>query len=108
MRAFFHHPDLAVALDDLRLDLADLFVHQVAPILFAVDDRFARFLHATGAERIGLPRPAERRLGLFPGLQQRLIRPFRRERWIRIVLVEMLDRVKGDRGGFCTGPSPWI
>ena len=86
--AFLHHPDLAVALDDLRFDLADLLVHQVAPILLAADDRFARFFHAARAQRIGLPRPAECRLGLLPRLQQRLIRPLGREGWIRIVLVE--------------------
>ena len=48
--AFFHHPDLAIALDDLRLNLADLFVHQVGPILRAIDDRLASFLHAIRAE----------------------------------------------------------
>ena len=46
MRAILHHPDLAVALDDLRLDFADLLVHQVAPVFFAGDDGFARFFHA--------------------------------------------------------------
>ena len=66
LRAVFHHPDLAIALDDLRLDLADLLAHQIAPILFTGDDRFARFLHASGAERIGLPWETERRLGLLP------------------------------------------
>ena len=92
--AFFHHPDLAVALDDLRLDLADLLVDQVGPVLLAVHDGVARFLHAVGAERVRRARPAERGLGLLPGLQQRLIGPFRREGWIGIVLVEELNRVE--------------
>ena len=82
--ALLHHPDLAVALDNLRLDLADLLVHQVGPVLLAIDDRFARFFHAVRAERVGRARPAERRLGFLPGLEQRLIGPFRRERRVRV------------------------
>ncbi len=34
--ALFHHPDLAIALDNLRFDFADFFVHEVGPILLAV------------------------------------------------------------------------
>ncbi len=34
--ALLHHPDLAVALDDLRLDFADLFVDEIGPILLAI------------------------------------------------------------------------
>src|SRR5580704_2041132 len=30
--AFFHHPNLAIAFDDLSFNLADLFVYQVGPI----------------------------------------------------------------------------
>src|ERR1700722_5220312 len=77
LRTVFYHPDLAVALDDLRLDLADFLAHQIAPIFFTGDDRFARFFHARGAERIGLPRETQRWLGLLPGFEQRLIRPLR-------------------------------
>ena len=44
--ALFDHPYLAVALDNLRLDLADLLVNEVGPVLLAVDDGFARFFHA--------------------------------------------------------------
>src|ERR1700738_267259 len=66
LRAVFHHPDLAVTLDDLSLDLADLLAHQIAPILFTRDDGFARFLHASRAERIGLPWETKRRLGFLP------------------------------------------
>src|SRR5262249_13684732 len=96
LRAVFHHPDLAVALHDLRLDLADLLMHQVAPVFCALDDRFARFFHAGGAERICLPRKAQRRLGLFPGFQQRLIPPLWGDRRIRVALVEVLNRIEGD------------
>src|SRR6266478_2940865 len=67
-RAVLDHPDLAIALDNLRFDLADLLVHKVAPVLFAVNDGFASLFDAIRTERIGLPRPAEGRLGLLPGL----------------------------------------
>src|SRR5207248_10151577 len=32
--AILDHPDLAIALDNLRFDLADFLMHQVAPIFF--------------------------------------------------------------------------
>src|SRR5579859_7531255 len=95
-RAVFHHPYLAVALDNLRLDFTDLFAHQVAPVLFTLDDGFARFFHAGRAERVGLARKAESWPGLFPGFQQRLIGPLRGDRRIRILLVEMLNGIEGD------------
>ena len=79
---FLDHQDLAVALDDLRLDFAGLFLQQDAVILFAVDDLLADFRHAARAQRIGFARPAQGRLRFFAGLQQRLVRPLRREGWI--------------------------
>ena len=100
-RAVFHHPDFAVALDDLSLDLADLFAHQVAPVFFAGDDGFAGFFHAAGAERVGLAREAERGLGLFPGLEQRLIGPLRRNRRIGIALIEILNTVERHTSRLC-------
>ncbi len=66
--AILDHPNLIVALDDLRLDFADFFVHQIAPVFLAGNDRFTRLFDACRAERIGLPREAKRGLGLFPGL----------------------------------------
>ena len=54
LRAILDHPDLTVAFDDLSLNLADLFVHEVAPIFVAIDDGFARFLNAGRAQRVGL------------------------------------------------------
>jgi len=79
-------------------------VHQVAPVFFASDDFVAGFLDAARAERIGLPREAKRGLGLFPGLQQRLVRPLWSDGRIRIALVEILNGVIGDRGGFANDP----
>src|SRR5207245_7447527 len=87
-RAVLHHPDLPVALDNLRFDRADLFVHQIAPILLAGNDRLARFFDARGTKRIRLPREAQRGLGLLPGFQQWLVRPLRRDRRIGIALVK--------------------
>ena len=73
--AIFHHQDLAVALDDGGLDLADFFVHQHFVRQLAVENLLADFGHALRAQRIGGARPAQRRLGLFVGLEQRLVRP---------------------------------
>ena len=93
--AFFHHPDLPIALDDLRFDFADFLVYQVGPVFRAVHNCFARFVHAGRAQRIGCARPAERGLGLLPGFQHRLFRPLGNERRIRPVLIEELNRVEG-------------
>src|ERR1700738_1134840 len=103
-RALFHHPDLTIALNNLRLNLADLFTHQIAPVFFAGDDGFARFFYARGTKRIRLPRKTERRLGLFPGLQQRLIGPFWCNRRIWIFLIEMLNGVERNACGFAKNP----
>src|SRR5215470_14872218 len=102
--AFLHHPDLTITLDDLRLNFADLFVDEVTPVLFAVQDRLTGFFNAVRTERIGLPRPAERRLRLLPRLQQRLIRPFRGEGRVRIVFVEELYGLEGYAGSLAERP----
>ena len=99
--AVFHHPDLAVALDDLRFDLAHLLVQKVLPILPAIDDRLAGFLDAAWTKRVGLAGETQLRLGLLPGLQERFLRPLGCERRPGIVLVKELDRVErraGDLG----------
>ena len=46
----FDHPDLTVAFDDLRLDLADIFIDQVRNFALAAKNLFARFDHAVRAE----------------------------------------------------------
>ena len=65
-RAILHHQDLPVALDDFRLDLADLLVEEDRDVLLTVENLLARFARARRAERVGLARPAERRLRLLP------------------------------------------
>src|SRR5580658_1016282 len=67
-RAFLHHPDLAVALDDLSLYLADFLMEQVHEVLAARENGLARVMDAARAQRIGGTRPAKRRLALLPGL----------------------------------------
>src|ERR1700742_1259376 len=81
-QAILDHQYLAVALDDLRLDLAGSLVHQDAVILDAVKNLLANLRNTARAQRIGLSRPAQRRLRLFTGLQQWLVRPLGGERWI--------------------------
>ena len=97
--AFLHHPHLAVALNDVRLDLSYLFVQQVAPVLLAGENLVARFLDAIRAQRIRLPRPAQRGLGLLPRLQHGLIGPLRRDRWLGIFLDEILYGLEGRTRG---------
>src|ERR1700693_5496339 len=99
--AIFHHQNLAVALDDFSLDLADFFVHQHFVWQFAVENLLTDFRHALGAKRIGGARPAQRRLGLFVGLQQRLLRPLRRWRGVLLDLVQTVEhhpRASGGKG----------
>ncbi len=98
-RAVFHHQNLAVALDDLRLDLADLLVHQHFMRQVPVENLLPDFRHALGAQRIGRPRPAQRRLRLFVRLQQRLFRPLRRGRRIRLDAVQALEYCPSPLGG---------
>ena len=100
-RAVLDHDDLAVLLIDGGLDLADLLVEQRLERARAVENRLARFAHARRTERVGLPRPAERRLGLLVRLQHRLVGPLRRERRVLADLVELRkdlpDAVGGNR-----------
>ena len=49
-------------------------VQQDADVLLAVENRLPRLARAGRAERVGLARPAERRLRLLVRLQQRLVR----------------------------------
>ena len=90
-RAVLHHQDLAVALDNLRLDLASLLVHQDFDRQLAVNDLLTNFRDALRAERIGGARPAQWRLRLLVRLQQGLVRPLRRKRRIGIDAVELVE-----------------
>ena len=100
---FLHHPDLAVAFDDLGLDFPDFLAHQVAPVLLPIENGLARFFDTPRAERISLPRPPQRWLRFLPGLQQRFIGPLRCKRRIRIEFVEKLQRIESHAGCFAHG-----
>ncbi len=69
----------------------------------AVQNLLADFRHAARAQRIGLARPAQRRLGLFPGLQQRLVRPLRNETRVLADLIELVEDKPSRAGGVCQG-----
>src|SRR5262245_42878473 len=74
-RAVLHHDDLAVLLDDGRLDLADLLVEEDADVFLAVENRLPGFARAVRTERVGLTGPPKGRLGFLIRLQERLVRP---------------------------------
>ena len=88
--AFLYHEDLAVALNDLGLDFAHLLVAQDLDRHLAVEDLLTDFGDALRAEGVRLTRPSHLRLDLFPGLQERLVGPFRRERRVRADGVDLV------------------
>src|SRR5260370_29563446 len=69
----------------------------------AVKNLLPYFGHALGTERISRARPAERRLRLFPRLEQRLIGPLRSRRRIRSNAVEAFKNCPCAGGGNCNG-----
>ena len=93
-RTILDHPDLTIAFDDLSLDLADVLIDQRRYFALAREDLLTRLDHTVRAKRIGLPREAERRLRFLPRFEEWLVRPFRRERRVRLKLVDGLDRVE--------------
>ena len=94
-----HHPELAVALDDLRFDLAHFLVHEDVDGQVAVENLLADFGHALRTERVGLARPAQWRLGFFPSLQQRFFGPLRGRRRIGSNAVQAFKDGPCARGG---------
>ena len=88
--AVLHHQDLAVPLDDLRLDLAHLLVEQNFVGQLAVQNLLANLRHALGTQRVRGPGPAQRWLFLLPALLQRLVAPLGRKRGVRADAVEPL------------------
>ncbi len=90
LRAVLHHQNLAVALDDLSLDLAHFFVQQNLVGQLAVHNLLANLRHALGAQRVSRARPTERRLGLLIALQQRLVCPLRGDRRPLVDAVQLL------------------
>src|SRR5262245_5646867 len=64
-----HHPDFAIAFDNLGLDLANLFIDQNRDILFATKNVLARLNYAVRTQRVRDSRPTECRLRFLPGLK---------------------------------------
>ena len=79
LRAILNHQDLAITLDNLGLDFTDLLVQKDLVRQLAVNDLLANLGYATWTQGVRFARPTERRLRLFPGLEQRLLRPLGRE-----------------------------
>ena len=73
--AILHHQDLAIALDDLRLDLANLLVQKDLVGQLAINNCLADLRNAFGAERVSRTGPAKGRLLFLIRLEQRLVRP---------------------------------
>ena len=92
--AIFHHPDFAIALHDLSLDFANLFIEENRNLFLAAENRFTSLSNAVWTKRVRNPWPAQRRFCLLPRFQQRLVGPFRCEGCVRLIPVENLDRVE--------------
>jgi hypothetical protein len=99
LRAFLDHQDFAVALDDGGFDLADLFVHEHFVRQMAVENLLANFRHTLRTERIGGAGPAQRRLRLLVGFEQRLIGPFGRGGWVGLDPVDAIEDCPSCLGG---------
>ena len=89
--AILNHEDFAVALDDLRLDFANLLIQKNFVGQLAVDDLLANLGDALGAEGVGGAGPAERRLFFLVRLQEGLVRPLRGERSVGADAVQLLE-----------------
>ncbi len=74
----------------------------------AVNDLLPDLRYATRAKRIGLTRPAERRLRLLPGLQQRLLRPLRREGRVLIDGIGFVEDLPSRIGGYVRAFSAYL
>src|SRR6266852_4116289 len=87
----------------MGLDISDFFVHQNVDRQVAVENLLPNFRHTLGTERIGGTGPAERRLRLFPGLEQGFIGPFGSRRRIRSNAVQAFKDGPCAGGGNCYG-----
>ncbi len=98
-RAILDHEDLAIALDDLRFDLAGLVGVENFERLLAVENLLPDLRDALRAQRIGCAGPAQGRLHLFPGLEERFFRPIRNEAGILPDLIEFIEDHPSRSGG---------
>ena len=98
-RAFLHHQNLAIALDNLRLDLAQFLVEKDLVREFTIHDLLANLRDATGAQGIRLARPAQLGLHFLVALEQRFFRPLGREGRVRFDLIDFIENGPGRSGG---------
>ena len=96
--AILDHEDLAVALDDLSLDFANLLIQKDFMRKLAVEDLLADFGDAFGTEGVRGAGPAEGRLFLLVGLEEWLVAPLGRERGVGADAVEALEDGPGCLG----------
>src|SRR6185437_2073984 len=99
-RAVLHHEDFAVAIDNLRFDFARLVIVQNVDGRLPVEDLLPDFGNAARAERIRGARPAQRRLHLFPALEERLIAPRRNKSGISLDLIDLVEGYPRRSGGY--------
>src|SRR5262249_27501079 len=92
---------------DLRLDFADLLVAKDVDRQFAVEYFLANLGLASRAKRIGLARPAQRRLGLLIGFLKRLIGPPWGKRRVRPDAIEPFEE-KPDSAGHISQPLLYV
>src|ERR1700733_3922083 len=69
----------------------------------AIENLLANLRHTLRAQRVGRTRPAQRRLGLFIGLEQRLVRPLGLRRRILFNPIQALEYRPCARSGDCNG-----
>ena len=106
--AVLDHQDLAIALDDLRFDLAGPVVIEDLERSLAIQDLLADLGDALGAQRIGLARPAQRRLHFLPRFEQRLLRPPGREASIRANPVEAVEDAQAAPAAYVRAFSAYL
>src|SRR2546430_16803709 len=101
--AVLDHEHLAVALDDLSLDLADFFVEQDLVGQFAIENLLTDLRDTPGTKRVGATRPAQWWLRLLVRLEQWLVGPLGFGRRVGLHAVEALENrpSSGGSNGHC-------
>ena len=98
LRAGLLDNDLAVALDDVGFDLANVRVDQRGDGLFAGENSRPGFAHAARAQRVGRPRPAQLRSRTLRALHERRRRPRGLKGWRLELPVDGLEQRPGQAG----------
>src|SRR6478735_1735445 len=94
------HDDLAIALDDVRLDFTWIAFHELAQVFCAGEHGVAHFFHTTRAKRVRTTGPAELGRGALLLPQERRRRPFGLQATARKTLVVLLVQRPDTIDGF--------